>query len=106
MKLLKFLFAGMGTLEIMPENLKSKFVFKVFRESGISKFQEKMDCISKLEFDTHIWNRSEDLKFDNTNWMNPCRFREKQQATTKLYAKVHQKEGLQMTKYGPWQPGM
>ena len=47
----------MGTLEIMPENLKSKFLFQVFRESGISRFQEKMDCISKLQFDTHVWNR-------------------------------------------------
>ena len=43
----KFLFAGMGTLEIVPENLESKLVFEVFRESGISKFQ-KMDFISKL----------------------------------------------------------
>ena len=36
----KFLFAGMGTLEIVPENIKSKFVFKDLRESGISKFQK------------------------------------------------------------------
>ena len=44
--------------KIMPENLKSKFVFEVFRKSGISKFQEKMDFISKLRFDTHVWNMS------------------------------------------------
>ena len=57
---LKFLSAGTGTLEIMPENLESKFVFEVLTESGISKFQ-KMDFISKLQFDTHVWNRSKSL---------------------------------------------
>ena len=45
----------------MPENLELKFVFEVFRESGISKFQEKMDFISKLQFDPHVWNRSKDI---------------------------------------------
>ena len=44
----KFFFAGTGTLEIVPENLKSKFVFEVFRESGISKSQEKMDFVSNF----------------------------------------------------------
>ena len=45
----KFLLAGTGTLEIVPENLESKFVFKVFRESGISKFQKQW--ISSQNFD-------------------------------------------------------
>ena len=32
------------------------------------------------------WNWNENLKFD-TNWMKPCRFREKQETTTKQLCK-------------------
>ena len=48
-----------STMEIMPENLESKFVFEVFRESGISKFLKIMDFVSKLRFDrTQVRPRS------------------------------------------------
>ena len=45
---LKFLFAGMGTLGILPENLELKFVFKVL---GNLRSQIPKKWISSQNFD-------------------------------------------------------
>ena len=54
----------------MPENLDLKFLFDVLRESGVLKFQNKVDFISKVQIRPLVWKRSKLISYGCPEWLD------------------------------------